>query len=586
MGKKADIDSFKLWKSNFNKFPKISIDGTVIKYWDSVRDKIEDNVNDTQIVAIECYVGVNIEEIKDALREFIEVLDTRSIFKTKHEVETLTAADVTDDDVFGYKTRLNLIDFFDLHRLKSIVSKLENRNERLAIVGPGAFLVSPNADLKIYADLARWEIQKRMKQGKVNGLGVFNKDDDFNLQYKRGFFVDWRVCDKHKKKWFSQCDYLLDTNKIGEPKLVTIQTIKKALKETAHRPFSFVPYFDPGPWGGHWLEKVCDLESDKVPNYAWCMNCVPEENSLLFEIDNELIEIPGINLVLFESRNLLGDPVEARFGKEFPIRFDFLDTMEGGNLSLQVHPDTTYIQENFGMNYTQDESYYLMDANDNASVYLGFKEDANVEEMFDKLKHVRDNGGSFDAEEYVNKFPAKKHDHFLIPAGTIHCSGKNSMVLEISSTPYIFTFKMWDWDRLGLDGKPRPINIQHAYNVVDRTRDAAFVQEELINATTKIDEGPGWIEEHTGLHKREFIETRRHRFSMPVTHLNNGSVNVLMLVEGREALIESPDDLFEPYVIHYAEAIVIPASIKSFLISPYGESIGKELVTIKAYVRH
>ena len=60
-------------------------------------------------------------------------------------------------------------------------------------------------------------------------------------------------------------------------------------------------------------------------------------------------------------------------------------------------------------------------------------------------------GASFPVQAYVNAFPVQKHDHILIPAGTIHCSGKDTMVLEISATPYIFTFKLWDWGRLGLD---------------------------------------------------------------------------------------------------------------------------------------
>ena len=89
---------------------------------------------------------------------------------------------------------------------------------------------------------------------------------------------------------------------------------------------------------------------------------MPEENSLLLGFGAVQVEVPALDLVLAEPRALLGEPVYGRFGAEFPIRFDFLDTMGGGNLSLQVHPLTQYIQERFGMRYTQDESYYLLDA--------------------------------------------------------------------------------------------------------------------------------------------------------------------------------------------------------------------------------
>ena len=78
------------------------------------------------------------------------------------------------------------------------------------------------------------------------------------------------------------------------------------------------------------------------------------------------MELPSINVVFHQPRELLGERVHARFGAEFPIRFDFLDTMDGGNLSFQVHPLTDYIQQHFGMPYTQDESYYMLDAGEDA----------------------------------------------------------------------------------------------------------------------------------------------------------------------------------------------------------------------------
>ena len=93
------------------------------------------------------------------------------------------------------------------------------------------------------------------------------------------------------------------------------------------------------------------------------------------------IELPAIDLTFLHPRELLGDYIYSRFGAEFPIRFDFLDTMGGGNLSLQVHPRTEYIRQQFGMDYTQDESYYLLDAGEDGSVYLGLKTGIDREAM-------------------------------------------------------------------------------------------------------------------------------------------------------------------------------------------------------------
>ena len=247
------------------------------------------------------------------------------------------------------------------------------------------------------------------------------------------------------------------------------------------------------------MREVCDLP-DGPPNYAWCFDCVPEENSLLLNMDGVNIEIPAMDSVLHRPRDLLGDAAYARFGAEFPIRFDFLDTMQGGNLSLQVHPLKQYIIDNFGMTYTQDESYCLLDAAPDACVYLGLKTDVDRKALIRELHHAQKNGAPFEALNYVNKWPARKHDHFLIPAGTIHCSGANSMVLEISATPYIFTFKLWDWGRPGLDGRPRPTHLEHGAANIQWNRDTEWVRKNLLHCVEKIGEGRGWMEERTGLH--------------------------------------------------------------------------------------
>ena len=361
--------------------------------------------------------------------------------------------------------------------------------------------------------------------------------------------------------------------------MISSDTFIDSLKQLAQKPFRTVPYFDPGVWGGQWMKEVCNLNVNQ-PNYAWSFDGVPEENSILFDYDGVTVELPAMDLVLYQPKELLGEQVYSRFGAEFPIRFDFLDTMEGQNLSLQVHPLTEYIKKNFGMSYTQDESYYILDAKEDAVVYLGLKEGIQPTEMISDLESAQRGEIVFDADKYINKFPAKKHDHFLIPAGTCHCSGKNAMVLEISATPYIFTFKLWDWQRLGLDGLPRPIHIEHGKQVIQWDRTTEWVKENLVNATYEVkEEGNDCKIEHTGLHELEFIETRRYTIKNSSLHKTHGTVNMLNLVDGKSALIEGD---FEPFIVHYAETFIIPASIKEYTIKPYGCD---EVKVLKAYVR-
>jgi len=579
--------------SNYDKTPFISYNSpglSIAQGWNSVKKLISENVatlkDDKKIIVLDCYQGTNDKEIISQLQQLSgDFLFTKDHMLSEDKIREMVFPDVTDDEVFGYMTRLNMIDFFDPAKLARMRQQLEEqKNGTVFIYGPGASLFTEKPSLLIYFDMPRWEIQLRFRKDQVGNLGLTNYTQKASLQYKHAFFVDWRVCDRHKRSLMNTWDYVVDTTISDLPKIVDGASLNAAMQSAVTQPFRVVPFFDPGPWGGQWIKEYCDLDRNEK-NYAWAFDCVPEENSLLFRFDDVMFETPGINLVFSAPQKLLGEAVQARFGDEFPIRFDFLDTMQGGNLSLQVHPSTEFIREAFGMHYTQDESYYLLDAEEDACVYLGFRDNVDPEEMVSALRKAQNEGTHFEASDYTQKWKVKKHDHVLIPAGTIHCSGKNAMVLEISATPYIFTFKLWDWGRMGLDGKPRPINIDRGAKVLDWSRTPEQTKQELINTIHTVAEGDGWKEEYTGLHKREFIETRRHWFTKSVTHHTNGSVNVLNLVEGREAIIESPDKSFEPFIVHYAETFIIPEHVKTYTIRPHGESEGKECATIKAFVR-
>jgi hypothetical protein len=581
----------KAYISNYDKYPLMRVsdsrDGCETG-WDAIGRRLKASVRPGRfVICVECYPGCFEKEIEKQLVGALKpqvVLRTEECYLPESAIQSLCARDLGDDPVFAFMGKYELSEFLDERELVKQRSRLRQASGLVVVIGTGAALLAEQWDLLIYCDMARWEIQQRQRAGEVTNLGLQNCTERSQAKYKRAYFVDWRVADRLKKDLIPGIDFLLDTNQRDQPKMITGTQHLQGLQNAAHRPFRVVPFFDPGPWGGQWMKEVCDLPRE-AENYAWCFDCVPEENSLLLGFGDVKVEIPSINLVFQHPHELLGEAVHARFGTEFPIRFDFLDTMDGGNLSFQVHPLTEYIQQQFGIHYTQDESYYLLDAGEGACVYLGLKENIDSKQMTADLLQAQEGTIQFDADKYVNRFPARKHDHFLIPAGTPHCSGKDSMVLEISATPYIFTFKMWDWGRLGLDGTPRPIHLQHGFRNIQWDRTTPWVEKNLINTVDPVAKGSGWREERTGLHEREFIETRRHWFTTPVHHSTNGGVNVLNLCEGREAVVESPAGQFPPLVVHYAETFIVPAAVGDYVIRPHGPSEGQQCATIKAYVR-
>src|SRR5271157_141560 len=583
-------------RSNYDKFPVVPVSaspGDCQVGWSAIIAAIHEqlrgvNQDARAVLCVECYPGVFEDQVEQALGAGLHPglkVRTSALFKSPRKVDAMVGHYLGDDPVFGRMNGIVVDDFLDPQELAAARESIAKKQGLVLVVGTGATLVVPEYDVLIFADMARWEIQMRYRRNEIGNLGADNSSATVAVKYKRAYFVDWRAADRLKQKVFSQIDFLLDTNDPNTPKMISGDALREGLRITAYRPFRVGPEFDPGSGGGHWREEVCGLSPEGVPNHAWCFDCVPEENSLLLGFGNVKVEIPSINLVFRHPHELLGEAVHARFGKEFPIRFDFLDTMGGGNLSLQVHPLTEYIQDKFGMNYTQDESYYLLDAGEDGCVYLGLREDVDRDAMLRDLRVAQGGGPAFRAENHVNVWPAKKHDHFLIPGGTIHCSGKNSMVLEISATPYIFTFKLWDWGRLGLNGLPRPIHIDRGAANIQWDRTTNWVRRNLVNQITPLASGDGWREERTGLHEREFIETRRHWFTGTAPHRGTGGVNVLNLVEGREAVVESPTSAFEPFVVHYAETFIVPAAAGDYTIRPFGEAEGKECGTIKAFVR-
>ena len=534
-------------------------------------------------VVIDGYGGVFWEQLRERLDTLLTAggirpawLDVSSALRPEAEIESLIAPFLGGDDpLFGTRFTGSLADFFDVDKLKALEP---DRDADVNVVyGPGAALAGWQGFL-VYVDLPKNEIQFRSRAQSVRNLGA-DRPQATKAMYKRFYFVDWVALNRHKAELLPDIDLIVDGQRPDEPVLMSGNALRDGLQRMSRNYFRVRPWFEPGPWGGQWIRQQIPQLPQEVPNYAWSFELIVPENGLLFESDGRLLEVSFDFLMFHEHRAVLGDAA-GRFGYEFPIRFDFLDTFDGGNLSLQCHPRTEFIRRHFGESFTQDETYYILDCHPGAQVYLGFKENVDPVAFRTELERSQNEGGQVDIERFVNIEPAHKHDLFLIPAGTVHCSGVDNLVLEISATPYIFTFKVYDWLRLDLEGRPRPLNIERAFANLTFDRAGDRVRRELVSHPYVLEQGEGWQLVHLPTHPEHFYDVHRFDLVDRVEVVTKGSCHVLNLVEGASVLLETEGGMRQRF--NYAETFVVPAVAGSYRLVNEGEQPVK---VVKAFVK-
>ena len=496
-------------------------------------------------------------------------IDVRESFALWDEIQRRTAeAELPDDPVFARIFEGSLADFFaELPRPRA-----NGDVDVVLVFGPGSAFVEH--DVLWYADVPKRHTLAGTQKGEVPNLG---RPAGQPGSEQRLLFVDRPVLDRHKQALAGRIDRYFDLSDAEAPRSLDGHSLRRSLEDLAGRPFRTRPTFLPGPWGGQWLRRTLGIDTD-APNLAWSYELITPESGILVG-SPEPVEVGFELLMALHAERVLGSDVAKRFGVAFPIRFDYLDTLEGGDLSIQCHPSERYMRETFGVPYTQHETYYVMATTPGARIFLGLRGDADVGSFRDDAKRAVAPAEAFDPGRYLQTHAAEQHRLYLIPAGTPHASGAGNVVLEISATPYLYTLRFYDWLRRDLDGDLRPVHLTHAFANLDPRRTGAAVRRDLVPEPRRVHGGQGWVELELGRIDDLFYGVNRLDFEEDVADETDGRFHVLNLVDGEAVEIETSR---ATHPLAYAETIVVPASVGRYRIRRVR---GGPCKVVKAFVR-
>ncbi len=464
--------------------------------------------------------------------------------------------------------------------IEKLSARLKEFSEKgkgvLVIYGYGALIdaLRPFYNLKLYIDMTQKRTILNIRAGAFSNLGS-TRQMTINHILRRSYYIDFEVAAELRGQLIhnNEIDYYLTGDNPDEIKMLPVNTLKALFDTMVSYPLRCRPVYLEGVWGGFYIKRLRNLPED-MKNCAWVFDLIPMEVSIAADIDTMELEFPFYCFVQVIGTKLMGEKSAKKFNGYFPVRFNYDDTYHSsGNMSIQVHPNGDYIKGNNELG-RQDESYYMVVTGQEAKTYCGFRQNADVEEFIEKARRAEKYGEGFDHDEYVYSEPSVAGQQFLIPAGTIHASGRNQVILEIGSlTIGSYTYKMYDYMRKDLDGNLRPIHTYHGDKVLRRDFKESWVRENLIQKPRVIREGNGYEETVVGEHELLYFSLRNVRFFEKYEDETTDRFHVLVLVEGEKCLIRSltdPDRCFEQ---NYLDMVIVPAGFGPYEVINKG--VGK-----------
>ncbi|MBV6643104.1 MAG: hypothetical protein KI791_20465 [Cyclobacteriaceae bacterium] len=545
-----------------NKNPYIEIPCDKTSCWEGWEDigtmlkaRISEIPKKKIIITIESNLGThitpNIQALKDAFSPNV-TCRARNIFKTPEQISKLTNRK-SNGTTSLTNPSFTIEDYFDTQKLDGLRKNIDFIEAGVILIyGIGAYKIC-EPDILIYSDISRWEQDQRFRRGEIENIGLDNLHDPYRAKSNWFHFVERKICDKIKRSVIHDCDFFLETNNWKKPKIATGDIIRTAYESTYSQPFFNAPFFDPELWDG---EKK---ESNNPDDFSWGFDCNLDRNNVLFKFEDILFESPAINLIFHDPKKILGNNIFRKYGLDFPIRHNFIDTLDSEDLNLYTFPASDRVRD-IDEYHQHSECYYVMESGPQSGLSLGLKPGISTEYFKQVALDANTKKLRRELKKLLNRIDMKKHDHLIIPDQTLHDKGIKLMMLAISTTSSIHEIPLFPENE-------EPIEI---HRCMDSVSNLTPSKEELFNCEQSMD-FYGISAELLGSSDQSEFELIRFYVDKPLKISGESMISVLNMIDGPEAKITGQ---FNPFTVHYSETFVIPASVDNFTIEPVNGRVG------------
>lgn len=481
---------------------------------------------------------------------------------------------------------IGLMDPAKVEAYKKEIPALKAPGTLVVVYGYGSLIQEfrPLYDVKCWLDITPMNAMLRIRAGEYANLGKKHAGI-INRTIRRCYYCDFENAVQLRKELFATGEldwYFLDNDR-NNLQMMPFSTFADVCAQLVKYPFRAKPCYLEGVWGGSYMKEKRHLP-EKMRNAAWVFDFIPMEVSVLVKAGEELLDINYCSFVHKEGVALMSEKCVKKYQGYFPIRFNWDDSYHStGNMSIQCHSGGEFNVKNYNEFGRQDESYYVVVTGQDAKTFIGFRDDADIPAFFREIEAADTEHKPCDYLKYVSYEESKPGLQVMLPAGTIHSSGRNQVILEIGSlTIGSYTYKMYDYLRLDFDGKQRPIHTHLGELNVRQDRRHSVIHDpdspEYIVQQPRLDkEGEGWKEFILGENPQMYISLRRLEFEKTCEQDTKGEkFHVLTLVDGDHVRIRSVEHPERYFDLDFMEIACVPASMGKYVI----ENLGKEPISV------